>query len=61
MRIMPCLIAQKDKTARFGFAELFMEADTVADLITRTSPVSVAHLLQECQDWGGFHSANTRR
>ena len=36
------------------FADLFEEANTVADLITRNPPVRVAHFLQECSHWMPF-------
>ena len=47
----------KYEVARFDFADLFREADSVSDLITRNPPVRVAHFLQECQEWDIFHSA----
>ena len=47
----------KYEVARFDFADLFREADSVSDLITRNPPVRVAHFLQECQEWDVFHSA----
>ena len=51
----------KYEVARFDFAEIFREADSVStqtsDLITRNPPVRVAHFLQECQEWDVFHSA----
>ena len=47
----------KYEVARFDFPDLFREANTVAELITRNPPVRVAHFLRECQEWEDFHSA----
>ena len=40
----------KYEVARFDSADLFREAGSVSDLITRKPPVRVAHFLQECQE-----------